>query len=83
MDNIIWGNLYDHLMSTKIFNLMMNKIHVSSEYHEKREVMGMIYLALMAYFMSYKKVNAERKVSKYVGETRRVVSGSCSKWQAS
>jgi hypothetical protein len=45
--------------------------------------MGTIYLALIMYFMSYKKVDPKRKVSEYVGETRRVVSGSRSKWQAS
>jgi hypothetical protein len=29
--NIIGGNLYDHLMSTKIFTLIMNEIFMSSE----------------------------------------------------
>ena len=49
----------------------------------KKKVMGTIYLALITYFMSYKKLDAGRKISEYVGEIGRVVFGSHSKWQAS
>ena len=30
-----WGSLYDHSMSTRIFNLIMNYIHVSSKNYEE------------------------------------------------
>ena len=29
------GELYDHLMSTKIFTLLMTKIHMSSKHYEE------------------------------------------------
>ena len=31
-----WGSLYDHSMSTRIFNLIMNYIHVSSKNYEEK-----------------------------------------------
>lgn len=32
--NMIWGDIYDHLMSTRIVTLMKNKVSISSEKHE-------------------------------------------------
>ena len=60
-----WGDLYGHLMSTRIFTLIMNKKIVGAPNIMRQMVSGTMWisnhLALIVYFISYTEVGAQRK----------------------
>ena len=44
----VWGNLYDHLMSTKISNFVSNKrVHMSSKNNERNGYMQVLGVVIM------------------------------------